>query len=65
MLHSVPKAISFDIDPKFTSNFLFKGFETNLNFSTSYKLESNGQIKKVNKVIVDMMRLYIMDKPSN
>ena len=39
-LHGVPKEIVSDRDPKFTSNFwkgLFKGSETNLNFSTSYE----------------------------
>jgi hypothetical protein len=54
-----------DRDPKFTSNFwkgLFKGFGTNLNFSTIYHLESDGQIEKVNQVIEDMLRLYVMDK---
>jgi hypothetical protein len=41
-LHGMPKAIVLDKDPKFTSNFwkgLFKGFGTNLNISTSYRLE--------------------------
>ena len=43
ILHGVPKAIISDRDPKFTSNFwngLFKGFGTNLNFSTTYYPES-------------------------
>jgi hypothetical protein len=38
-LHGIPKTIVSDRDPKFTSNFLkglFKGFGTNLNFSTTY-----------------------------
>jgi hypothetical protein len=38
-LHGIPKTIVYDIDPNFTSNFwkeLFKGFGTNLNFSTTY-----------------------------
>jgi hypothetical protein len=41
-LNGVPKAIVLDIDPKFTSNIwkgLFKGFGTNLNFSTTYHPE--------------------------
>jgi hypothetical protein len=38
-LHGIPKTIMSDRDPNFTSNFwkgLFKGFGTNLNFSTTY-----------------------------
>jgi hypothetical protein len=53
-LHGIPKTIVFDRDTKFTSNFwkgLFKGFGTNLNFSTTYHPESDGKTKKVNQVI--------------
>jgi hypothetical protein len=59
-LHGIPKTIVSDRDPKFTSNFwkgLFKGFGTNLNFSTSYHPESDGQTKRVNRVIEDMLRM--------
>jgi hypothetical protein len=44
-LHGLPKEIVFDIDTKFTSIFwkgLFKGFGTNLNFSTTYHPKSDG-----------------------
>jgi hypothetical protein len=44
-LHRIPKTIVSDRDLKFTSNFwngLFKGFGTNLNFSTSYHPDSDG-----------------------
>jgi hypothetical protein len=37
--HGIPKTIVSDRDPKFTSKLwkgLFKGFETNLNFITTY-----------------------------
>jgi hypothetical protein len=57
----------FDRDPNFTSNFwkgLFKGFGINLNFSTTYQPESDGQIERVNHVIEDMLRMCVMDKPS-
>jgi hypothetical protein len=66
-LHGIPKTIVSDRDPKFTSNFwkgLFKGFRTNLNFSTAYHPESDGQTERVNRVIEDMLRMYVMDKPS-
>jgi hypothetical protein len=66
-LHEIPKTIVFDRDPKFTSNFwkrLFKGFRTNLNFSTTYYPESDGQTERVNRVIEYMLRMYVMDKPS-
>jgi hypothetical protein len=38
-LHGIPKKIVSNRDPKFTSKLwkgLFKGFRTNLNFSTTY-----------------------------
>jgi hypothetical protein len=44
-LHGIPKTIVSDRDPKFTSSFwkgLFKGFKTNLNFSTAYHPEFDG-----------------------
>jgi hypothetical protein len=66
-LHGIPKTIVSDRDPKFTSNFwkgLYKGFRTNLNFIPAYHLESDGQIERVNSVIEDMLRMYVMDKPS-
>ena len=66
-LHEIPKTIVFDRDLKFTSNFwkgLFKGFGANLNFSTTYLPESDGQTERVNRVIEDILRMYVMDKPS-
>jgi hypothetical protein len=66
-IHGVPKVIVSDRDPKFTSNFwkgLFKGFGTNLNISTSYHPESNWKAKRTNKIIEDMLRMYVMDHPT-
>jgi hypothetical protein len=66
-LHGIPKTIVSDRNPKFTSKFwkgLFNRFGTNLNFSTSYHLETDGQAERVNQVIEYMLRMYVMDKPS-
>jgi hypothetical protein len=66
-LHGIPMAIVSDKDTKFTLNFwrgLFKGFVTNLNFNTTYHPQSDGKIERVNQVIEDMLRMYVMDKPS-
>jgi hypothetical protein len=66
-LHSIPKTIVFDRDLKFTSKLwkgLFKGFRMNLNFNTTYHPESDGKTKRVNQVIEDMLRMYVMEKPS-
>jgi hypothetical protein len=64
-LYGIPKTIVSDRDKKFTSNFwkgLFNGFGTNLNFRTTYHLESDGKTKRVNQLIKDMLRMYVMDK---
>jgi hypothetical protein len=63
----VPKEIVLDIDPKFTSNLwkgLFKGFGKKLNLNTSYHLELDGKIERNNRIIEDMLRMYVMDQSS-
>ena len=64
-VHSVPKVIVSDRDPKFTSNFwksLFKGLGTQLNLSTAYHPEMDGNTKISNQVLEDMLRMYVMEK---
>ena len=56
-----------DRDAKFTFTFwkgLFHEFGTQLNFCTMYHPQTNGQIERVNQVLKDMLRIYVMDKPS-
>ena len=65
-LHGVPKRIVSDRDAKFTSNFwtsLFKGIGTQLNFSTAYHPETDGQTERVNQVIEDILRAYCNREP--
>src|SRR5690606_36667174 len=66
-LHGIPKTIVSDRDSKFTSNFwkgLFKEFGTSLNLGTAYHPQIDGQTERVNQVIEDMLRMYVMDQPS-
>ena len=66
-LHGVPEVIVSDTDTTFTFNFwkgLFKGFGNNLNFSTTYHPKSDGYMERVNQIIEDMLRMYVMDQPS-
>ena len=66
-LHGVLKEISSNKDPKFNSNFwkgLFKGFGTNMNLNATYHLYIDGKIERVNKLIKDMLQIYVMDRPS-
>ena len=62
-LHGLPKEIVSDRDVKFTFNFwkgLFADLGTKLNFSTAY----HPQTERVNQVLEDMLRMYVMDKPT-
>jgi hypothetical protein len=66
-LHGIPKTIVLDRDLKFTSNLwkgLFEGFRMNLNFSTTYHPELDGKAEQLNRVIEDILRMYVMEKPT-
>jgi hypothetical protein len=66
-LHGIPKMVVSDRDVKFTSAFwkeLFAGLNTNLNFSTSYHPQTDGQTERTNQIIEDMLRMYVRTKPS-
>ena len=67
ILHGLPKKIINERDEKFTSNFsksLFTGMDTKLNFSTSYYPHTNGKTKRVNNILEDMLRMYVMSHPN-
>jgi hypothetical protein len=66
-LYGVPKVTLSYKDPNFTSNFwkgLFNRFGTNLNFNTTYHIDSDGKTKRTNQIIEYMLRMYVMNKPS-
>ena len=67
ILHGIPKAIISDQDVKFTGKFwiyLFYGLETQLNFSTAYHPQTDGQIERVNQIVEDMLQMYVMNNPT-
>eukprot|EP00253_Pinus_taeda_P006607 PITA_06607 len=66
-LHGLPKVIISDRDVKFTSAFwrtLFEGLGTQLSFSTAYHPQTDGQTERVNQVLEDMLRSYVMQQPT-
>ena len=52
-----------DRDVKFTSKFwkeLFAGLEIELAFSTTYHPQTDGQTERVNEILEDMLRMYVL-----
>eukprot|EP00253_Pinus_taeda_P005321 PITA_05321 len=43
---------------------LFEELGTQLNFSTAYHPQIDGQTKRVNQVVEDMLRAYVMQQPT-
>jgi hypothetical protein len=66
-LHGIPKMVISDRDVKFTFVFwkeLFARLNTNLNFSTSYHPQIDGMTEQTNKIMEDMICMYVRTKPS-
>ena len=66
--HGVPKKIISDRDPRFASRFwtcMQSALGTQLNLSTAYHPETDGQTERVNQVLEDMLRMYVMDQQSH
>ena len=63
-LHRIPKNIISDRDSRFTCRFwtsLQSTLGTQLNLSTTYHPETDGQTERVNQFMEDMLRIYVMD----
>ena len=64
-LHGIPKKIISDRNPIFTSSLwrsLQRELGTQLNFSSAYHPETDGQTECVNQILEDMLRMYVMDR---
>jgi hypothetical protein len=64
-LHGVPKRIISDRGSVFTGRFWMSFQEalgTQLNFSTAYHPETDGQTERMNQTLEDMLRMSVMDQ---
>ena len=67
-LNGVSKRIILDREDKFTSKFckeIFTSFGTHLSFSTTYNPQTNGNIERMNRILEDMLRMYVMHQQRN
>jgi transposase InsO family protein len=58
-LHGVPKKIVSDRGTQFTSRFwkrLHESMDTKLNFSSAYHPQTDGQMKRTNQMLEDLLR---------
>ncbi|GJS80039.1 putative reverse transcriptase domain-containing protein [Tanacetum coccineum] len=66
--HGVPVSIISDRDSHFTSNFwrsLQKALGTNLDMSTAYRPQMDGQSERTIQTLEDMLRAYVIDFESS
>ncbi|GKF00495.1 reverse transcriptase domain-containing protein [Tanacetum coccineum] len=62
--HGIPVSIIYDRDPRFSSNFwksLQKALGTNLDMSTAYHLETDGQSERTIQTLEDMLRACVIN----
>ncbi|GJY75929.1 putative reverse transcriptase domain-containing protein [Tanacetum coccineum] len=62
--HGIPVSIIYDRDPRFASNFwrsLQKALGTNLDMSTAYHPQTDGQSERTIQTLEDMLRACVID----
>jgi len=67
-LHGMPQSIISDRDPIFVSSFwreLFKLYKVNLNLSTAYHPQIDGQTERVNQCLEMYLRCSVQDSPKS
>jgi hypothetical protein len=67
-LHGIPKKIISDRDSRFTSRFwtsLQSALGTQLNLITAYHPKTDVKTKRLNQVMEDMIRMYVMDNQTH
>jgi hypothetical protein len=63
-LHGVPKTIVLDRGPQFVSKFweeLHKSLDTKLLPSSTYHPQTSGQTERVNQILEDMLRAWVLE----
>jgi hypothetical protein len=63
-LHGVHKKIVSDTGSQFTSKFwekLHESMDTKLNFSLAYHPQTDGQTKRTNQILEDMLRAFALN----
>jgi transposase InsO family protein len=63
-LHGVPKRIISDRGSQFVARFweqLHASLGTHLIHSLAYHLQTDGQTKRVNQILEDMLRVYVLE----
>lgn len=67
-LHGMPSTLIFDKDVRFTSKIwkeLMNLSRTQLNMSSAWHPQSDGQIERVNRVLEELLRCFVNSKKSD